>query len=273
MLVFPEAKINIGLRVTEKRPDGYHNLETIFYPVKIHDALELIEAPPTATKEISFTQSGLQVGGKESENLIIKAFQLLKNDFPELPKLIAHLHKNIPMGAGLGGGSSDAAYMLKLINDKCSLGIDQKALCTYALQLGSDCPFFITASPAYAEGRGEKLQDVVLSLEGYQLLIVYPGISVKTSMAFSNIKPAPSNTKLSEEVMKPVSEWKKSILNDFEATVFIQYPVLAGLKKMLYEEGAIYASMSGSGSTIYGIFPSNKMINLKFPDSYFYQWV
>jgi 4-diphosphocytidyl-2-C-methyl-D-erythritol kinase len=273
MLVFPNAKINIGLRVTEKRQDGYHNLETIFYPVKIHDALELIEASPTASKDISFTHSGLHIEGEESNNLVIKAYSLLKKKFPELPKVIAHLHKVIPMGAGLGGGSSDAAFMLKLINEKYLLGINQETLCEYALQLGSDCPFFIKSTPAYAEGRGEKLYEVPLSLEGYKILIVYPGILVKTSLAFSSIKPAPSQTKLTEEVKKPLIEWKNTIINDFEIPVFLQYPELANLKKMLYDQGAVFASMSGSGSTIYGIFPSNKMINLKFPDSYFYQWV
>ena len=259
MLVFPNCKINLGLNITRKRSDGYHDLETIFYPIPLCDALEVI-ADPDAINNLQpqggtrFSTSGLPIAGNHENNLCVKAYRLLKNDFPSLPSVQMHLHKIIPMGAGLGGGSSDGAFALQLINQKFELGITEEQLLDYALELGSDCPFFIINKPCFATGRGEHLQPVDLNLKGLHLVLVNPGIHVSTREAFSNIKPATPATSLLDIIASPIHRWKDHLSNDFEAGVFQLHPELAKIKQALYNSGTIYASMTGSGSTVFGIF-------------------
>ncbi|MBC9933542.1 4-(cytidine 5'-diphospho)-2-C-methyl-D-erythritol kinase [Chitinophaga qingshengii] len=263
MIVFPNCKINLGLYITGKRADGFHDLETVFYPLPVTDALEVI-APGT----LQFTGSGIPVPGDAADNLCLKAFQLLQQDFPQLQPVNIHLHKHIPIGAGLGGGSADAAFMLQLLNTKFQLELSQEQLINYAARLGSDCPFFIVNKPCYATGRGEIMEPVSLDLSGYSFLLVHPGIHVNTGWAFRQITPQAPVRALKETIQLPVSEWKEVISNDFEAPVFAAHPVLAAIKEMMYEGGAIYATMSGSGSAVVGIFPENKIADIRWDASY-----
>ncbi len=252
MLRFPNAKINIGLFITGKRDDGYHNLETIFYPAPIKDALELVEQEAEAT---SIHISGLEVAGNTDTNLVWKAWQLLQKDFPaQVKPLPVFLHKVIPMGAGMGGGSSDGAFMLRMLNDHFRLNLNTTQLEQYALQLGSDCPFFIRNQPAFASGRGELLEPLSLDLSAYTLQVVCPAIHVSTATAFKGVHPAPAPFNLKELPQLPLSDWKRYIRNDFESSVFQAQPALQEFKEALYAQGALYASMSGSGSAIYGLF-------------------
>lgn len=254
MIVFPNAKINIGLFVTERREDGYHNLETIFYPTQVRDALEIINAG-----DLTMRVSGLTVAGNQENNLVWKAYQLLLRDFPDhLEPLSIHLHKVIPMGAGMGGGSADGAFMLSLLNDYFSLNLSSEQLIQYALDLGSDCPFFIVNKPALAQGRGELLQPIALDLSAYSFHIICPQIHVSTAQAFADIMPAAATFDLNKIATLPIEEWQQYIFNDFEKTVFKVHPALADIKQQLYAGGAIYASMSGTGAALYGIFPKNK---------------
>jgi 4-diphosphocytidyl-2-C-methyl-D-erythritol kinase len=248
MIVFPNAKINIGLHVATKRPDGYHNLETIFYPVQLSDALEMAE-----TKETSISFSGLPVDGLPENNLVLKAYQLLKNDF-HLPPVQFHLHKVIPTGAGLGGGSSDAAFTLKMLNDFFQLKLNTEQLKTYAAILGADCSFFIENKPAFATGIGDQLSPVKIDLSGYRIVILKSNVSVSTAIAYQNITPSEPEFKLQKLAELPVTEWKNVVVNDFEKSVFPIFPEIEKWKKKLYELGAEFASMSGSGSAVYGIF-------------------
>lgn len=257
MVVFPNAKINLGLRVTSKRDDGYHNLDTVFYPIPIHDALEVIINKKKVGSPITFTQSGKLIEGNQQSNLCVKAIELIRLDFPNLPDLLVHLHKNIPMGAGMGGGSSDGAFMISLINDKFNLGIDHDQQKAYALKLGSDCPFFIDNSPAYATGRGELMKSISCDLSKMSILIISPGIHISTSEAFNNIQLSSITQSCEQIVQQPIETWKESLENDFEKTVFPHHPELGAIKNQLYSMGAIYASMTGSGSTLYGIFKSS----------------
>ena len=260
MLVFPNAKINLGLNITEKRPDGYHNLETIFYPVPVEDALEITELKDDSKRKFIFKTCGIQIDGNEEDNLIIKAYKLLDKEF-DLPPIHIHLYKNIPMGAGLGGGSSDAAFMLKLLNDYFKLNISTEKLEEYAAGLGADCAFFIQNKPTFASGIGNIFSPVSLSLKGYKLVICKPDVFVSTKDAFANIVPQNPIHSLKEVIMHPVSEWKKMMVNDFEESVFIKFPVIREIKEELYKEGAVYASMSGSGSSVFGLFdPQNNEI-------------
>jgi 4-diphosphocytidyl-2-C-methyl-D-erythritol kinase len=271
MVVFPNGKINIGLQVVEKRTDGFHNIQSIFYPIKIRDIVEII--PSNSDEEITYTQSGLHIDGNTDNNLCIKAYHLLKRDFNNLPHIYMHLHKSIPMGAGLGGGSADGAFTLKLLNDKYNLNLLESQLIKYALELGSDCPFFILNQACYATGRGENLKHINLDLSNYKILIINPGIHVNTGWAFSQLTPHHTDIDLIEAASKPVSVWKNTITNDFEPSVFKMYPAIAELKSHLYEHGALYASMSGSGSSVYGIFDKNFNSEIKIPETYFYKWV
>lgn len=256
MLTFPNAKINIGLYVTGKRPDGYHDLETIFYPVQLKDGLEIIDHN---VKDNDLKISGLGVGGANDNNLVWKAYYLLQQDFPEKIKpLHIFLHKVIPMGAGMGGGSADGAFMLRMMNDLFQLGLSTQELEQYALQLGSDCPFFIRNQPAFATGRGELLSPVTLDLSSYRIQLICPAIHVNTAAAFKGIMPATPAFDLKNITDLPISEWKENISNDFEQTVFVQHPILKEIKKQLYAQGALYAAMSGTGSTVYGIFEKGK---------------
>lgn len=272
MVVFPNAKINIGLKILSKREDGYHNLQTIFAAIALKDALEVIEAKQ-GSEGVQFTSSGLYVPGAVEGNLCVQAYQLLKQDFPALPAVQMHLHKTIPMGAGLGGGSADAAFALQLINQKFSLHLTTKQLLSYAGQLGSDCAFFIVNKACYATGRGEILEPINLDLSAYAILLLNPGIHISTSLAFDNIKIGEHPQDLRKLVVQDIDTWKHAIVNDFEETVFAAYPEIALIKTTLYELGALYASMSGSGSSVYGIFPKAKLPAFNFPAHYYQRWV
>lgn len=254
MLRFPNAKINIGLCITEKREDGYHNLETVFYPVKVKDALEII-----SSEETGMHLSGLAVEGTSDNNLVWKAYKLLQKDFPELvTSLDIYLHKAIPMGAGMGGGSADGAFMLLMLNDFFGLNIPKDKLEFYALQLGSDCPFFIRNEPVFAKGRGEIMEPVPLYLDDYSIQLICPKLHISTANAFKGIVPQAASYNLNEIGTLNIKDWKYYIHNDFEKTLFPHYPVLQQIKDQLYEQGAIYASLSGTGATVYGIFEKGK---------------
>lgn len=248
MIVFPNAKINIGLNITRRRPDGYHDLETVFYPIKIHDALELIPADA-----MNFEASGLCIPGRMEDNLCLKGYQLLSADF-DLPPVNIHLHKHIPIGAGLGGGSSDAAFFIKLLNTEFSLGLDAEQMRGYARQLGADCAFFIDSAPTYAFGKGDEFEPVELDLSNYHLVLVMPPAHVSTAEAYRGVRPKPSEASLKDLVRLPVADWKRHIRNDFEEHIFMSHPVIRGVKAALYEAGALYACMSGSGASVFGIF-------------------
>jgi len=270
MVIFPNCKVNLGLHIIRKRTDGFHDLETVFYPLPLKDALEIIKADQTIanTPEISFTASGLPIEGESSNNLCFKAYHLLKKDFPGLLKFNMHLHKVIPMGAGLGGGSADGAFALQLFNQLGNLGLSQQQLLDYALQLGSDCPFFILNKPCFATSRGEQMKELDLNLSGYRFVIVNPGINISTAWAFAHINPATPERQLTDIVSLPVSEWKNLLFNDFEAPVLQAYPALQHIKEQFYQTGALYASMSGSGSTFYGIYEKSATPHLSFPSEY-----
>lgn len=263
MITFPNAKINLGLHITKKRNDGFHDIETCMYPIPLYDALEMI----IDKKHTTFESSGIAIPGNPADNLILKAFNLLKKDFPALPNLHIHLHKHIPMGAGLGGGSADAAYALKLMNNLFDLILDDFFLEEYAAQLGSDCAFFIENSPKIARGRGELLTPVSLDLAGTYLVLINPGIHVGTKEAYAGVKPAPPKVKL-EEVLSDKSRWKDELVNDFEASIFTNHPEIPEIKQTMYEAGAFYAAMSGSGSSVFGLF-EQKPEEMKWKASYF----
>ncbi|SJZ49622.1 4-(cytidine 5'-diphospho)-2-C-methyl-D-erythritol kinase [Sediminibacterium ginsengisoli] len=259
MVVFPNCKINLGLNIVRKRTDGYHDLETIFLPVSLRDALEILPAG-AGVNEISFTASGLPVNGRPEDNLCIRAWQLLKKDYPGLPAVKMHLHKAIPMGAGLGGGSADGTFTLRLLSDMFQLAIPDERLSEYALELGSDCPFFLLNKPCFAKGRGEEMEPLELDLSGYKILLVHPGIHISTGWAFAQIRPAQPSVSLKERITMPPAQWKQFIKNDFETPVLAAYPELAEIKDQLYRSGAVYASLSGTGSTIYGIYQHDATI-------------
>ena len=265
MIVFPNCKINLGLHVIHKRTDGFHDIETLFYPILIKDALEI--APSEHSTNITVT--GNAVPGNENDNSCIKAYQLLKKDFPLLPAASIHLHKAIPAGAGLGGGSADGAFMLILLNNYFQLSLTQKQLSAYALLLGSDCPFFIINKPCMGTGRGEKLSPEEVNLSVYQFVIVNPGIHVNTAWAFGHIVPKQPLHSILDIIKQPVENWKNYLTNDFEMPVFAQYPEIELIKNQLYKAGAVYASMSGSGSTVFGIFEPHKINLPVFPTHYF----
>lgn len=252
MITFPNIKINLGLSITEKRPDGYHNLETVFYPVALEDALE-IRTNPEAQQKFTLHQHGMEIAGNPENNLVVKAYLLLDKEF-HLPPVEIHLYKHIPSGAGLGGGSSDAAFMLKLLNEHYKLQLSDNQLEDYAATLGADCAFFIKNTPTYAEGIGNIFSPIELSLKGYRIMIVKPDVFVSTREAFANIRPHRPEYPVREVIRRPVAEWKDTLINDFEASVFPQYPVIGEIKEELYHQGAIYASMSGSGSSVFGLF-------------------
>ncbi len=274
MVSFPNAKINLGLNITGKRADGYHDLETVFYPVNIKDAVEVIEQQNNSS-EISFTSSGNTIAGNESDNLCVKAFYLLKKDFPQIPSVKIHLQKHIPSGAGLGGGSADASAVLILLNRKFDLGISDEKLKDYALSTGSDCPFFIINKPCFATGRGEILNEIAVDLSAYKIMIVHPGIHVSTAAAFAGLDANNFSSigELRQHIQANIINWKGLIKNDFEDAVFKLHPQLADIKEQLYEAGAIYSAMSGSGSSVYGIFSPEQVVNIKFPAHWFCQTV
>lgn len=248
MVVFPNAKINLGLNVVAHRADGYHDLETVFYPVGLCDALEAVPADA-----LSLRTYGVPVDGAWDDNLAVRAFRLLQRDF-DLPNVAIALLKKIPTGAGLGGGSSDAAFMLKLLNGQFGLGLADDRLERYAARLGADCAFFVRNRPTFAEGVGNEFSDIALSLAGWRILLVKPDVHVSTAEAYAHVPCRRWDTPLREALRRPVAEWRGCVFNDFEESVFPQHPALAEIKRRLYGLGAAYAAMSGSGSTIYGLF-------------------
>lgn len=249
MIQFPNAKINLGLNIIRKRVDGFHDLETVFYPIALFDTLEFIES-----NNLKFEMSGISIPGNMDDNIILKAYHLLKKDFPQLPNINIHLLKNIPTGAGLGGGSADATFMLMALNKHFHLEITKQKMVEYAAQLGSDCPFFIHNQPCKAAGRGEVLDIIHLDLSAYQFVLVNPKIHVNTGWAFSQLTPHQPTKSSFKIIQQSIETWKEELVNDFEKPIFEAHPILSEIKNKLYQSGAIYASMSGSGSTIFGVF-------------------
>ena len=252
MIAFPNAKINIGLNVVEKRPDNYHNIETVFVPVGLKDILEVVHNTERSN-DYELHNTGIVVDAPASDNICIKAYELLKKDFALGPVKI-HLHKVIPFGAGLGGGSSDGANMLILLNDLFELGLSSEQLKGYAVKLGADCPFFIDNKPTYATGIGDILTPVDVDLSGYWFVLIVPDIHVSTPQAYRYVIPQKPEYPLIGTIKKPVTSWKGRVVNDFEKSVFEQFFGIKEIKDYLYEKGAVYASMSGSGSSVYGFF-------------------
>lgn len=248
MILFPPAKINIGLNIVEKRTDKYHELETVMVELPVYDILEILPS-----KNLEWKQSGLLIDEPSENNLCIKAFRLLQKHY-SIENVYMHLRKQIPMGAGLGGGSADAAYVIRGLNDLFSLNMNKEIQKELAGELGSDCPFFIENEAQLATGRGEILQPVSLSLSGYSLILVKPDIHVNTAQAYSGVHISGDKGLLEQQISLPVTEWKEHIKNDFEQHIFQMHPYLSKIKSDLYLHGALYASMSGSGSTMYGIF-------------------
>jgi len=267
VVTFPNCKINLGLHIVRKREDGFHDLETVFYPIPICDALEIVLA---GEKETTIHITGIAIDNA-ADNICVKAYNLLKKDFA-LPTVTIHLHKTIPVGAGLGGGSADGAFTLSLLNKKFNLNLSEEALITYALQLGSDCPFFIKNIPCFATQRGEVLTPIKLDLSAYKIVVICPGIHINTGWAFSKITPLANRQSVSEIIEQPLKNWKGALVNDFEEAIFDQYPAIRNIKELLYEQGAIYASMSGSGSSVYGIFEKDAIPGLSFNEDYFIHW-
>jgi len=291
MIVFPNCKINLGLKILRRRPDGYHDLETIFYPLPLKDVLECIRetseansantpnepdpettAPAPESGQPQFTSYGLPIPGDPANNLCLKAWSLLKNDFPDLPPVHIHLLKNIPIGAGLGGGSSDGAWTLKCLNNQFHLGLQKDELQKYAAQLGSDCPFFIINTPCIGGGRGEQLQPIELNLGNYTFALVDPGVHISTAKAFALCSPAENRTPLTAIITCPIETWRDALQNDFEPPIYQLHPELAHIKATLYKHGALYASLTGSGSSFYAIFEKGKAPAVSpFHDSYIYR--
>ena len=299
MITFPIAKINLGLNVVEKRPDGYHNLQTVFYPVPIKDALEVqpmdpafpapadcdlkVTAAPASASPATVAGGFAAVPagspavpapspfdtGDEQRNLVVRAYNALKADFPALPRCHAHLYKAIPTQAGMGGGSSDCAYMIRLLNDMFALQLSEKQQMQYAARLGADCAFFIKSRPCYAEGIGEQLQDIDLDLSGWHIAVVRPDIPVPTKEAFSRIRPHFPQKNCRQVVMQPVETWRDELVNDFEESVFALHPEIGHVKEQLYNMGATYAAMSGSGSALFGLFRNRPdHLDQEFPNMF-----
>lgn len=266
MIVYPNAKINIGLNITERRSDGYHNIETVFYPIAINDILEIV-FPKEQNGEYIWKQSGNKLDCSDDNNICIKALRLLRENF-KLPTVGMFLIKNIPSGAGLGGGSADGAFVLSQINRLCNLGMNNDELCAMAAKLGADCAFFINNTPCYATGIGDKLTPINLNLSGKYICVIKPDIHVSTAEAYAGVTPHKPNISVADIVSRPITEWRNLLINDFEATVFAKHAEIKEIKEFLYQNGALYASMSGSGSAVYGIF--DKMPTCKWPNSFNY---
>lgn len=263
MVTFPNAKINLGLDVVERRPDGYHNLETVFYPIPLEDVLEITTTGKADAPDCTFTMHNAVFDGDNDDNLIVKAYRILAAEH-KLPKVEMTLYKNIPTGAGLGGGSADAAFTLKMLNSIAGLGLSDDKLEEYAARIGADCAFFIRNTPAYATGIGNILSPTTCSLNGYTLALVKPEIHISTKEAYSLVRPATPEVPLAEIAGMPVEEWKGRMKNDFEKSVFAAHPSMEKIKEKLYAMGAVYASMSGSGSAFFGLFKEELPVeNLK----------
>lgn len=271
MIDFPIAKINLGLNIVRRRADGYHDLETVFYPIPLKDALEvqtMDEGFPSAT-DCDIKVTNINIEGNEQDNLVVRAYNLIKERY-DLPRIHTHLYKGIPTRAGMGGGSSDCAFMIKLLDRMFALGMGDTEMKDYATRLGADCPFFLMGVPAYAEGIGEKLEPIGLSLEGLTIGIVCPHIPISTKEAFSRIKPRQTEVKCREIVMQPIETWRSRLTNDFEEGVFALHPEIGLIKQKLYELGAVYASMSGSGSSVFGLFRTPVDLTGLFGDAFVY---
>lgn len=271
MITFPIAKINLGLNVVEKRPDGYHNLQTVFYPVPVKDALEVFTMDDAFPSDVDcdLKVTNISIDGDEQRNLVVRAYNLLKSDFPALPRCHAHLWKGIPTQAGMGGGSSDCAYMIRLLNEMFHLGLSEQQMIDYAARLGADCAFFIKNGPCYAEGIGERLEDIQLDLSGWHIAVVRPDIPVPTKEAFSRIRPHFPVKNCRDIVMQPVETWRDQLVNDFEESVFALHPEIGLVKEKLYKMGTTYAAMSGSGSTLFGLFRNRpEALDQAFPDMF-----
>ncbi len=248
MVTFPNAKINLGLNIVSRRADGYHNLETVFYPIPLCDALEV-----TLSEHTTLNISGIALDGNAKQNLVMKAYRLLAADFA-LPQVEINLLKKIPCGAGLGGGSADAAFMINLLNDKFALNLSAEKRKNYAAKLGADCAFFIQNTPAFATGIGDKLENINLSLTSKYIYLVEPNIHISTAEAYANVVPRKREKSLRELIAQPIESWRTTVVNDFEQSVFARHPEIGELKAKFYQHGALYASMSGSGSSVFGIF-------------------
>lgn len=276
MITFPIAKINLGLNVVEKRLDGYHNLQTVFYPVPIMDALEIAPMSEGFPSDVDcdLKVTNIHIEGDEQRNLVVRAYQLLKKDFPKLPRIHTHLWKGIPTQAGMGGGSSDCAYMIRLLNETFDLQLTDEQMQQYAAQLGADCAFFIESVPCYAEGIGEQLEPISLDLSGWYIGVVRPDIPVPTKEAFSRIHPHYPALNCREVVMQPVETWRDNLINDFEESVFALHPEIGAVKEQLYKMGATYAAMSGSGSALFGLFKEEPDgLRQAFPDMFTFSTV
>ena len=276
MITFPIAKINLGLNVVEKRLDGYHNLQTVFYPVPIMDVLEIAPMSEGFPSDVDcdLKVTNIHIEGDEQRNLVVRAYQLLKKDFPSLPRIHTHLWKGIPTQAGMGGGSSDCAYMIRLLNETFDLQLTNEQMQQYAAQLGADCAFFIESVPCYAEGIGEQLEPISLDLSGWYIGVIRPDIPVPTKEAFSRIHPHYPALNCREVVMQPVETWRDNLINDFEESVFALHPEIGAVKEQLYKMGATYAAMSGSGSALFGLFKEEPDgLRQAFPDMFTFSTV
>ena len=265
MITFPNAKINLGLNIVEKRSDGYHNIETVFYPVGWKDVLEIIPSEKKINRksDLQFHQSGIKISGSVQKNSCVKAYRLLKEKY-NLPPVEMCLHKIIPSGAGLGGGSSDAAFTLQMLNKIFSLNLSEKTIEEYASTIGADCAFFIRNQPVFAKGKGDEFENVRLDLSEYCIVIVKPDVHVNTATAYKNVTSGTPSASLKKIISQPVKEWKENLVNEFEVSVFKKFPAISHVKEQLYEAGAIYASMSGSGSAVYGIFEGEVDLSHRF---------
>lgn len=267
MICFPNAKINLGLNIVERRPDGYHNLETVFYPIPVRDALEIVHL--TGGEDFRLKISGQMPDNDHENNLVTKAFRLLQSYYVLKP-CDTYLFKAIPSGAGLGGGSADGAFMLKSISDVHELNISEKELENLASVLGSDCPFFIKNKPVFAKGTGNLFEDITVSLAGLYLVLVKPNIHIGTAEAYSYIKPEQPANSIKELLNEPIKYWKDLVFNDFEKGIFKKHPVIGNIKNYFYENGAVFALMTGSGSAVYGIFEHPIDLSKDFKDCFYW---
>ena len=265
MISYPNAKINLGLNVVQKRPDGFHNIESVFYPIPWCDILEIVP-DKSGRGQVAFTSTGIDIPSNGNPNLCEQVYQLMHDEF-DLPSVKIHLHKIVPIGAGLGGGSADAAFAAVMLNELFQLKLSTEQLETIVAQVGSDCPFFIQNKPAYVTGRGELLEPFDLDLSGYWIVLVNPNIHIGTKEAYAGITPSQPQASLKELLSKEVLEWKNGVKNDFEASIFPNHPTIEKVKTQLYDLGADYASMTGSGSTVFGLF-ENEPQQFHFPEGY-----
>jgi len=267
MITYPNAKINLGLNIINKRDDGFHNIESLFYPVKLCDILEIIET----SEETEFTSTGIDIPGDADNNLCLLAWRLLKTDF-NIPNVKIHLHKVVPIGAGLGGGSADGAFTLTMLNDMFELELSVKKLEEYAAKLGSDCAFFIKNTPAFAEGRGEILHDFEAILKNKHIALINPGIHISTKEAYSGVKAQALETPLKELLQKPIANWQNHIINDFEPSIVKNHPTIGKLIDELQDAGAVYTAMTGSGSSVFGIFEQEISEKIKDQFKPYFYW-